>query len=59
MRQLKESECMDRIFCISSTVSSNLKLLQDLGIKKYDIYDPDRIATVLNSVDVMRDLLIY
>ena len=59
MRQLKESECMDRIFFISSTVSSNLKLLQDLGIKKYDIYDPDRIANVLNSVDVMRDLLIY
>ena len=50
---------MDRIFFISSTVSSNLKLLQDLGIKKYDIYDPDRIANVLNSVDVMRDLLIY
>jgi len=37
----------------------NLKLLQDLDIKKYDIYDPDRIANVLNSVDVMRDLLIY
>ena len=31
----------------------NLKLLQDLGIKKYDIYDPDRIANVLNSVDEM------
>ena len=31
---------MDRIFFISSTVSSNLKLLQDLDIKEYDIYDP-------------------
>ena len=41
LRQLKESKCVDRIFYITSTVSSNLKLLQDLGIKEYDIYDPD------------------
>jgi hypothetical protein len=41
LRQLKESKCMDRIFFISSTVSSNLKLLQDLDIKEYDIYDPE------------------
>ena len=52
---------MDRIFFISSTVSSNLKLLQDLDIKEYDIYDPedpDCIAKVLKSVDEMRDELV-
>ena len=61
LRQLKESKCMDRIFFISSTVSSNLKLLQDLDIKEYDIYDPedpDCIASILKSVDVMRDELV-
>ena len=49
LRQLKEPKCVDRIFYISSTVSSNLKLLQDLGIIEYDIYDPndpDSIASV-------------
>ena len=61
LRQLKESKCMDRIFFISSTVSSNLKLLQDLDIKEHDIYDPedpDCIAKVLKSVDEMRDELV-
>ena len=61
LRQLKEPKCVDRIFYISSTVSSNLKLLQDLGIKEYDIYDPEDlncIAKVLKSVDEMRDELV-
>ena len=48
LRQLKESKCVDRIFYISSTVSSNLKLLQDLGIKEYDIYDPDDPNCIAN-----------
>ena len=48
LRQLKESKCMDRIFFISSTVSSNLKLLQDLDIKEYDIYDPEDPNCIAN-----------
>ena len=48
LRQLKESKCMDRIFFISSTVSSNLKLLRDLGIKEYDIYDPEDPNCIAN-----------
>ena len=48
LRQLKEPKCVDRIFYISSTVSSNLKLLQDLGIKEYDIYDPDDPNCIAN-----------
>ena len=39
---------MDRIFFISSTVSSNLKLLQDLDIKEYDIYDPEDPNCIAN-----------
>ena len=39
---------MDRIFFISSTVSSNLKLLQDLDIKEYDIYDPEDPDCIAN-----------
>ena len=48
LRQLKESKCMDRIFFISSTVSSNLKLLQDLDIKEHDIYDPEDPDCIAN-----------
>ena len=48
LRQLKESKCVSRIFFISSTVSSNLKLLQDLGIKEYDIYDPEDPNCIAN-----------
>ena len=46
---------------ISSTVFSNLKLLQDLGIKEYYIYDhedPNCIAKVLKSVNEMHDELV-
>ena len=39
---------MDRIFFISSTVSSNLKLLQDLDIKEHDIYDPEDPDCIAN-----------
>ena len=48
LRQLKEPKCVDRIFYINSTVSGNLKLLQDLGIIEYYIYDPNDPDSIAN-----------
>ena len=52
---------MDRIFCLSDTLDSNKKMLENLDIRPEDILspnDPDAIDKIVAEIDKERDDLL-
>ena len=59
--QLKQAKCMDRIFWISDTASSNRKMLENLDIRPEDVIspnDPDVVEKIIAEIDKERDDLV-
>ena len=59
--QLVQVGCMDRIFCLSDTLDSNKKMLENLDIRPEDILspnDPDAIDKIVAEIDKERDDLL-
>ena len=59
--QLVQVGCMDRIFCLSDTLDSNKKMLENLDIRPEDILspnDPDAVDKIVAEIDKERDDLL-
>lgn len=59
--QLKQASCMDRIFWISDTASSNYKMIKNLDIQPEDILspnDPNVVDKIIAEIEKERDDLL-